>query len=140
MAAKKDTTKNTESKSTIDSLKDFFGSVTENVKEGVELVTEKIKDNSAKVYVAGTEIVEEANDRIHQYSDKISLEKELKRLESRQSKLINEFGAITLPHYVKNETLHKAFLTTKIVEDVVNEFKSNTKDINAVVKKLKKFK
>ncbi|WP_339888320.1 hypothetical protein [uncultured Flavobacterium sp.] len=136
MAAKKDTSK--KSTSTLDTLKNFFENVTENVKEGATLVTEKIKDNSAKVYVASAELVEEANEKIHQYSDKVSLQKEQKRIEARQTEIVSEFGAITLSHYIKSGNLHKAFLTNKSVEDVVNEYKSNEKVLIAIEKKIKK--
>lgn len=136
MGAKKQN--NDKSQSTIDSLKNFFGNVAENVKEGATLVTESIKDNSAKAYVAGSELVEEANEKIHQYSDKISLQKEQKNIETRQTEIVSEFGAITLEHYIKSGNLHKAFLTNKSVEDMVNEYKSNEKILVAIAKKIKK--
>ena len=136
MGAKKQN--NDKSQSTIDSLKNFFGNVAENVKEGATLVTESIKDNSAKAYVAGSELVEEANEKIHQYSDKISLQKEQKNIETRQTEIVSEFGAITITHYIESGNLHKAFLTNKSVEDMVNEYKSNEKILVAIAKKIKK--
>lgn len=138
MAAKKQTKKKEESTSAVDKLKSFFGSVIENVKEGASIVTEKIKDNSAKAYVAGAELVEEANDKIHVYTDKITLQSNLKKLEARQVEISNEFGAITLEHYAEIGTLHKAFLSKKAIEDLVNEYKFNQKDIISITKKIKK--
>ena len=138
MAAKKSTKKNNDSTSTVDKLKSFFESVTENVKEGASIVSEKIKDNSAKAYVASAELVEEANEKIHVYTDKISLQSELKKLETRQIEISNEFGALTLEHYVEIGTLHKAFLSKKAIEDLVNEYKFNNKDIISITKKIKK--
>ena len=133
MAAKKSTKKNNDSTSTVDKLKSFFESVTENVKEGASIVSEKIKDNSAKAYVASA-----ANEKIHVYTDKISLQSELKKLETRQIEISNEFGALTLEHYVEIGTLHKAFLSKKAIEDLVNEYKFNNKDIISITKKIKK--
>ena len=135
MATKKITNKKSVSK--IDSIKKFFGSVTENVIEGATLVTETIKDNSAKAYVASTELVEEANQRIHLYTDKISLEKEEKNIIKRQKEIFGEFGEKSLSHYVKNESLHKAFLNTKSISELVDEFKGNQKNLNSISKKLK---
>lgn len=137
MATKKNTP--TENKvSNLDKMKNFFGTVTENVIEGATIVTEAIKDNSAKAYVASAEIVEDANDKIHTYSDKILLQKEIKNIESRQVQLMNEFGAITIEHYVNSDSLHKAFLTTKVVNTIVEEYKENKSKIVLIEKKLKK--
>ncbi len=137
MATKKNTP--TEDKvSNLDKMKNFFGTVTENVIEGATIVTEAIKDNSAKAYVASAEIVEDANDKIHTYSDKILLQKEIKNMESRQVQLMNEFGAITIEHYVNSDSLHKAFLTTKAVSTIVEEYKENKSKIVLIEKKLKK--
>lgn len=126
------------SSSPLKSIKNFFENVTENVIEGATLVSEKIKDNSAKAYVAGSELVEEANEKIHNYSDKVSIEKEQKRLNTRQISLSNQFGATTLAHYLKNDSLHKTFLNQKAIENLVNEYKANHKDLVSLEKKLKK--
>jgi hypothetical protein len=124
--------------SSLDKLKNLFGTVKENVIEGATVVTDKIKEKSAEVYVAGSELVEDANDRIHMFTDKVSLQREQKTIESRQKEIHAKFGKIALTHYAKNDSLHKAFLTTKTVDDLVNEFKTNVKDLNSITKKLKK--
>lgn len=138
MANKKKTPKQVEKTSALSTIKNFFETVSENVLEGATLVTEKIKDNSAKAYVAGSELVEEANERIHKYTDKISLEKEQKRLESQQLMLSNKFGALTLAHYLKNDSLRKTFLGQKSIDSIVEEYKANQQDLIAIEKKLKK--
>lgn len=138
MATKKNTSKEVTKTSPLKSIKSFFETVSENVIEGASIVTEKIKDNSAKAYVAGSELVEETNEKIHKYTDKISLEKEQKRLENRQEKISNEFGKITLAHYLKNDSLHKAFLNQKGIESLVTAYKANEKELVAIDKKLKK--
>lgn len=140
MATKKNTAKQEVKASPLASIKNFFETVSENVIEGATLVTEKIKDNSAKAYVAGSELVEEANEKIHNYTDKISLEKEQKRIEGRQVSISNEFGKLTLAHYLKNDSLHKAFLNQKGIESLVEEHKANQKELNAIAKKLKNIK
>ncbi len=138
MATKKNKTENKVTSSKIDSLKSILGNVAENVIEGATLVTEKIKGKSAEVYVAGTELVEDANEKIHQFSDRVFLQKEHKRIENRQKEIVAKFGEETLRHYIKNESLHKAFLTTKIVDDLVNEHKLNNKNLIAIERKIKK--
>jgi hypothetical protein len=55
------------------------------------VVTEK-KKTQVKAYVASAEIVEEANQRIHSYTDKMSLQKEEKNIEERQQEIIFNFG------------------------------------------------
>jgi hypothetical protein len=132
--------KNSEKKSTsaFDSIKNFLGNVTDNVIEGTAVVTEKIKDSSAKAYVASTEIVEEANQRIHSYTDKISLQKEEKNIEERQQEIIFAFGEKTLKQYIKTDTVHKPFLTSTEMTILVDEFKGNEKNLLSIAKKLKK--
>ena len=138
MATKKQTSKNNKSGSTLDSLKNFIENVTDNVIEGATLVSEKIKDNSAKAFVAGSELVDEASQRIHDYSDKVSLQKEEKNITVRQSEIIFEFGEKTLNQYLKKDSVQKAFLTTKAVQDLVTEYNGNLKNLNSIEKKLKK--
>ncbi|NJM80112.1 MAG: hypothetical protein HC854_11795 [Flavobacterium sp.] len=104
------------------------------------MVTEKIKDNTAKAYVAGSELIEETNEKIHKYSDKISIKKEIKTLNSKQENITKQFGTITLQHYITTGTLHKAFLTTTKIETLVEEHKTNAKNIKVLEKKLKTLK
>lgn len=138
MAKKKQTTTNKKTVSKLDTIKSFFGNVTDNVIEGATLVTEKIKDNSAKVYVVGSELVEEANQRIHDYSDKVSLQKEESKIQERQHELTLLFGEKTLNQYLTKDSVQKAFLTTKSMQELVEEFKGNKKNLVAIEKKLKK--
>lgn len=127
-----------DSDSNFDKLKSFIDQVTENVIEGASLVTEKIIDTSGKVYEVGVELVEEANDRFHQFTDKKALQAEQRKLKDRQKEIIVQFGAITLDHYLVNESLHKAFLTKKAISSLVDEFKSNSKDLKSLEKKISK--
>ena len=138
MATKKQTSKNNKSGSTLDSLKNFIENVTDNVIEGATLVSEKIKDNSAKAFVAGSELVDEASQRIHDYSDKVSLQKEEKKITERQSEIVYSFGEKTLNQYLSKDNVQKAFLTTKAVQELVTEYNGNLKNLNSIEKKLKK--
>lgn len=141
MANKKTSDKKTSDKksiSALDSIKNFIGNVTDNVIEGTAVVTEKLKDSSAKAYVASSEIVEEANQRIHLYTDKISLQKEEKIITERQQEIIMSFGTKSLSHYVKTDTLHKPFLTGNEIAPLVEEYKGNIKNLISIEKKLKK--
>lgn len=124
--------------STFESLKSFLNTVTENVVEGASVVTESIKNNTAKVYVAGSDIVEDANDKIHQYSDKVSLQSEKKKTQSRQKEIEAKFGALALNHYITNESLHKAYLTTKAIDSLIEEYRENIKIMIVLDKKIKK--
>ncbi|MCW2119110.1 hypothetical protein [Flavobacterium sp. 7A] len=136
MATKKNSDKNTTS--AFDTLKNFIGNVTDNVIEGTAVVTDKIKDSSAKAYVASTELVEDANQRIHSYTDKISLQKEEKSIIERQKEITADFGERTINQYIKTDTLHKPFLTTAEMTELVEEYKGNKKNLNSITKKLKK--
>lgn len=126
-------------------FKKLFENVTENVKEGASLVGEKVgevgeivAESTAKAYVAGSELVAETSDKIHDYTEKQTLQKEENKLKERISELKFEFGQLTLAHYLKNDSLHKAFLTTKPVENIVNEYKKNEKRLKAISKAIKK--
>ena len=112
--------------------------VSENVAEGATFVSEKVKETTAKAYVAGAEFVEETNEKIHQFTDKQSLLKEKKRLEEEQDELTSKFGEITLMHYLKNDSLHKTFLNTIAVNNLVLEYKTTEKQLISVNKALKK--
>ena len=88
--------------------------------------------------MAGAEFVEETNEKIHQFTDKQSLLKEKKRLEEEQDELTSKFGEITLMHYLKNDSLHKTFLNTIAVNNLVLEYKTTEKQLISVNKALKK--
>lgn len=136
MANKK--TSDKKSTSAFDSIKNFIENVTENVIEGTAVVTDKIKDSSAKAYVASAELAEEANQRIHLYTDKVSLQKEEKIIIERQKEITLDFGEKSLAHYVKTDTLHKPFLTGNEIASLVEEYKGNVKNLFSIEKKLKK--
>ncbi len=125
-------------KSLIENVTGKIEDVSENVAEGASFVSEKVKETTAKAYVAGAEFVEETNEKIHQFTDKQSLLKEKKRLEEEQAELTSNFGEITLMHYLKNDSLHKTFLNTKAVNDLVLEYKASDKQLISVKKALKK--
>ena len=134
MAAKKETKK--ENKKGF--LKGLIDNVTENVTEGASFITEKVKETTAKAYVAGSELVEEANEKIHQFTDKQSLLKDKKRIEDDQTELVLNFGKVTLQHYLKNDSLYKTFLNSEKVTAIVNAYKANEKKLKSIDKELKK--
>lgn len=125
-------------------FKKFIDDVSENVKEGASFLGhkvaeagEKVAETGAKAYVASSEFVSETSDKIHDFTEKQSLQKEESKLGKRQVELTNSFGAITLEHYLKNGSLHKPFLTSKAVEEIVEEYKSNEKEIKSIKRKIK---
>ena len=125
-------------------FKKLFDNVTENVKEGASFVGEKVADvgekvaeTSAKAYVASSELVSETSEKIHDFTEKQTLHKEEGKLEKRQIELKHNFGVIAFDNYLKNDSLHKPFLTSKKVEEIVNEFKANEKRMKVITKELK---
>lgn len=115
----------------------FFKKIFENVTEGASVVGEKVAETSAKAYVAGSELVSETSDKIHEFTEKQTLYKEEKNILENQEELRHKFGKLTLDHYLKNDSLHKTFLTTKSVTKIVESFKANEKRIKAIQKQLK---
>lgn len=115
----------------------WIGNVSENVKEGAALVGEKVAETSAKAYVASTELVSETSEKIHDFTDKQDLHREEKKILERQQALKFSFGEKTLAHYLKNDSLHKPFLTTKEITDVVDEYVSNEKRLKNIDKEIK---
>ena len=97
-----------------------------NVKEGAIFVGEKVAETSAKAYVAGTEIVHETSDKIHDFTEKQALHKEEHKIEERQTTLTHAFGQLCLAQYLESGSLPKSFLTTKPIDTVVAEYKANT--------------
>ena len=118
-------------------FKKLLDNVTENVKEGASFVGDKVAETSAKAYVASSELVSETSDKIHDFTEKQTLHKEESKIEKRQIEIKHQFGIIAFDHYLKNDSLHKPFLTSKNVEDLVNEFKANEKRMKAIAKELK---
>ncbi len=115
----------------------FFKKIFENVTEGASVVGEKVAETSAKAYVAGSELVSETSEKIHEFTEKQTLYKEEKNILENQEELRHKFGKLTLDHYLKNDSLHKTFLTTKSVTKIVENFKTNEKRLKAIKKELK---
>lgn len=119
-------------------VKKLMKDVTENVKEGAAFVGGKIAKTSAKAYVAGSELVTETSDKIHDFTEKNTLQNEEKKIFARQDELKSKFGELTLAHYLKNDSLHKSFLTTTTVNSIVDEYKANEKRIKEIINEIKK--
>lgn len=119
-------------------MKKLFKDVSENVKEGASFVGKKVAETSAKAYVASSELVSETSDKIHDYTEKQALQKSEKKIMDRQNELIFAFGEFTLAHYLTTDSLHKTFLTSSEVNDIVEEYKANEKQIKEIVKAIKK--
>jgi len=119
-------------------IKKFIDNVAENVKEGASFVGEKVAETSAKAFVASSELVAETSEKIHDYTEKQSLQKAEKKILGRQNELKLEFGELTLEHYLKNDSLHKSYLTTKTINQIVEEFVENEKKIKEINLELKK--
>lgn len=65
------------------------------------------------------------------------MHKEENKILEHQEELKFMFGKLTLEHYLKSDTLHKVFLNTKVVNDIVEKYKANEKRIKAIHKELK---
>ena len=116
----------------------LFNNVTDNVKEGATLVGEKVAETSAKAYVAGSELVADTSEKIHDYTEKQALHKEEHKLKAKQLEIKHKFGNIAFDHYLKNDSLHKPFLTSKPVSELVDEYHANEKRIKDIAKEVKK--
>lgn len=116
----------------------FFKQLIDNVSEGANLVTEKVKETTAKAYVSGSELVEDTSEKIHDYTEKQTLVKEKHKLEDQQEELTHSFGALTLENYLSEGHLHKTFLNKKEVNDIVETYKNNAKRIQSINKEIKK--
>ena len=119
-------------------FKKLLDNVTGNVKEGASFVGEKVAETSAKAYVAGSELVSETSEKIHDFTEKQTLHKEEHKLEAKQVQLKHKFGVIAFDHYLKNDSLHKPFLTSQPVIEIVEEFKVNESRMKTITKELKK--
>ena len=121
-------------KDSTESVKD----ISKNIADGASLVGEKVKETATKAFNVGSQVVEETGEKIQHYTETRSLNKELELVESRQNEIALAFGKATLAHYLKEDSLHKSFLTTKKVDDLVVEFISNEKQIKKLKKDIKK--
>ena len=83
-------------------------------------------ETSAKAYVAGTEIVHETSEKIHDFTEKQALHKEENKIEERQITLTHAFGQLCLAQYLESDSLPKSFLTKKNIETIVAEYKENS--------------
>ena len=119
-------------------IKKLINNVAENLKEGATYVGGKVAQTSAKAYVASSELVTETSEKIHEFSEKNTLQKAEKKFLGRQKELKFAFGELTLTHYLTNDSLHKTFLLTKAVSQIVDEFKENEKRINEIAEELEK--
>jgi hypothetical protein len=116
----------------------FIDNVTENVKEGASFVGEKVAETSAKAYVASSELVSETSEKIHEFTEKQALQKAEKKYIIRKKELELKFGELTLAHYLTNDSLHKSFLSTKTIRQIVDEYEENEKHIKEISIELKK--
>lgn len=119
-----DTTKDTTSEEK-GFFKKFIDDVTTNVKEGAAFVGDKVAETSAKAYVAGSELVSETSDKIHDFTEKQTLHKEEEKIAARQIKIKQEFGVMAFDQYLETKALEETFLNTDAVQNLWNEFKKN---------------
>lgn len=120
-------------------IKKLIDNVAENVKEGATYVGGKVAETSAKAFVASSDLVSDTSEKIHDFTEKQALQKDEKKILAIQENLKLKFGELTLAHYLENDSLHKSFLTTKGINDLVEEFKANEKRIKEIGKEIKKF-
>lgn len=118
-------------------FKKLIDDVSSNVKEGASFIGEKVAETSAKAYVAGSELVSETSEKIHEFTEKQTLHKEEDKIEKRQAKIKHEFGIIAFDHYVENGTLHKPFLTSAPIQSLVDEYTANSTRLAEITKELK---
>ncbi|NBC58390.1 MAG: hypothetical protein GVY05_08935 [Bacteroidetes bacterium] len=116
----------------------FLKSVTENLSEGTNFISGKVKDLTAKAYVAGSEALDDTSEKIHDYTEKQSLLKEKGDLEQQQEEMTQDFGDIALKYYLKEGNLHKPFFNKDEVNKLIESFTNNAKRIKALEKQIKK--
>ncbi len=119
-------------------FKKLLNDVTDNVKEGATFLGEQIAEKTAKAYVASSELVSETSEKIHEFSEKQTLQKNEKKILARQEEIKYEFGELALAHYLATDTLHKSFLTTKAISSLVEEFMANEKEVEIMQSEIKK--
>ncbi len=119
-------------------FKKLISDVTDNVKEGATFLGEQIAEKTAKAYVASSELVSETSEKIHEFTEKQAFQKNEKKILNRQEEIKYEFGVLTLAYYLTNDSLHKSFLTTKAVNNLVEEFKANEKEVEIMQSEIKK--
>lgn len=118
-------------------FKKLIDDVSSNVKEGASFIGEKVAETSAKAYVAGSELVSETSEKIHEFTEKQTLHKEEEKIEKRQTKIKHEFGIIAFDHYLENGTLHEPFLTSTPIQSFVDEYTVNSTRLAEITKELK---
>ena len=114
----------------------IFGNVADNVKEGASFVGEKVAETSAKAYVAGTDLVSETSEKIHDFTEKQVLHKEENKLKAKQLELKHSFGVISFDHYLENDSIHKPFLTSNPIVAIVEAYHANEKRLKEITKEL----
>jgi len=119
-------------------VKEGASLVGEKVAEGASFVGEKVAETSAKAYVAGSEIVSDTSEKIHDFTEKQTLHKEEDKIEKRQKELTAIFGELAMNFFIEKEALNKAFLTTEEVVKVTEEHKTNRERLTEITKELKK--
>ena len=117
-------------------FKKFIDDVASNVKGGATFVGEKVAQTSAKAYIAGSELVSETSDKIHEFTEKQTLHKEEDKIEKRQVQISNLFGKLALDFYLEKDALNKAFLTSEPVAILLSELQTNKLRLQAITKEL----
>ncbi len=117
--------------------KENINELSKNISEGAIIVGEKIKETANMAYDAGTHVVEETNEKIQQLSEVRSLKNNMNELGKRQKELTTLFGEKTLNQYLSQGNLHKRFLTTNVISEIVEEYQSNEKTLKKLAKQLK---
>ena len=107
----------------------------ENIVEVVDMFQ---KDFGPLKFILLDKVVNSEYFQYHRFLDKISLEKEIKRLEKEKDYYVSMFGSLTLKHYIANGNLHKAFLSTEIIEETKEKYLEIEKKLKSLNRQLKK--
>ncbi|RMG85752.1 MAG: hypothetical protein D6714_05415 [Bacteroidetes bacterium] len=127
--------------------KGFFSSliedVKENIAEGTKVLAEKssevlevVKEKSSGAIKAGSEAIENVNEKVHDFAERQKLQKLRKEHEERRAELVMAFGEVVLNEYLANGSVPKRFLTKKSVDAIVEEIRELDREMNIIDQKL----
>lgn len=124
-------------------LEHLIDEVKENISEGTKVLGDKsfevieiVKEKSGEVYKAGSHAVESVNEKVHDFTEKQKLQKELRGSIELREELILEFGELVFAEYTKNGTVYKRFLTQKKTSKIIEEIKILDSNIKSIDQKL----
>ncbi|HHP7241806.1 MAG TPA: hypothetical protein ACFCUD_09040 [Cyclobacteriaceae bacterium] len=136
-----------------ESLEEFLGEFRENVMEGAKEVGkisaevfQKVKEDVSdyyeskikhtNIYKTSNESFEKVSQNIKNAIDKFKGNWQMKQLSNERDQFAKEFGMAVYHEYMKNESVHKQFLTTKKISKMIEEIHDREEKILETANKL----